>query len=117
MLTDNIIVGTCTLTMRKQFGFGQSNPTYMVKDASGKKYVMRKKPPGQLVVRSAHKIEREYRVLRALKDTSIPVPKVFFLCNDPGVLGTPFYVMGFLDGRIFEDPSLPGVSAEARHAM
>lgn len=102
---------------REQFGFGQSNPTYLIKDRTGKKYVMRKKPPGQLVSKSAHKIEREYRVLRALEHSTIPVPKAHCLCEDRTVIGTPFYIMEFLDGRIFEDPSIPGVSSQERYAM
>ena len=78
---------------------------------------MRKKPPGEIITKSAHKIEREYRVLVALEHSIIPVPKPYFLCEDPGVIGTPFYVMEFLDGRIFEDPSLPGVSPHDRREM
>lgn len=78
---------------------------------------MRKKPPGELVSKSAHKIEREYRVLRALEHSTIPVPKAYCLCEDRTVIGTPFYIMEFLDGRIFEDPSIPGVSSQERHAM
>ncbi|KAJ5713996.1 uncharacterized protein N7483_011177 [Penicillium malachiteum] len=100
-----------------QFGFGQSNPTYLIKDKAGKKLVMRKKPPGQLMSRSAHKIEREYRVLLALQGTNIPVPQVYGLCEDPTVIGTPFYLMEFLDGRIFEDPSFPEVSPQERNKM
>lgn len=73
---------------------------------------MRKKPPGKLVSQSAHKVEREYRVLNALEQTKLPVPKVFCLCVDEGVIDTPFYIMEYLDGRIYEDPTFPGVSAE-----
>lgn len=103
--------------MWKQFGFGQSNPTYLIKDQPGAKYVMRKKPPGQVVSKTAHKIEREYRVLRALAKSTIPVPKPYVLCEDSSIVGTPFYIMEFLDGRIFEDPSFPAVSPEERHEM
>lgn len=78
---------------------------------------MRKKPPGQLVSKSAHKVEREYRVLRALQNTSIPVPKTYCLCEDAAVVGTPFYIMEFLDGRIFEEPSFPGATPWERHQM
>lgn len=78
---------------------------------------MRKKPPGQLMSKSAHKIEREYRVLLALQGTDIAVPRVYCLCEDSTVLGTPFYVMEFLDGRIFEDPSFPGVPPQERNEM
>lgn len=102
---------------RSQFGFGQSNPTYELTDSTNAKYVLRKKPPGKLVSNSAHKVEREYRILNSLKNTDVPVPKVFCLCEDETVIGTPFYIMSFLDGRIFEDPSLPGVTSADRTEM
>ncbi|CAK7200520.1 hypothetical protein SEUCBS139899_003216 [Sporothrix eucalyptigena] len=98
----------------KQFGFGQSNPTYQLTAPSGARYVMRKKPPGQLVSKTAHKVEREYRILAALggtperaRQTGVPVPRAYCLCEDSSVIGTPFYVMSFLDGRIIEDPAIP----------
>ncbi|KAL3462631.1 kinase-like domain-containing protein [Aspergillus heterothallicus] len=100
-----------------QFGFGQSNPTYQITSPNGQKYVLRKKPPGKLVSQSAHKVEREYRILKALANTNIPVPRVFCLCEDVSILGTPFYVMEFLEGRIFEDPTLPGINGEERKAL
>lgn len=98
----------------KQFSFGQSNPTYILFGAEGRgKYVLRKKPPGSLLSSTAHAVEREYRILQALhrytkglpedsKDR-VPVPEVFCLCEDTAIVGTPFYVMQFIDGRIFED--------------
>ncbi|KAI1331489.1 acyl-CoA dehydrogenase family member 11 [Xylariaceae sp. FL0255] len=99
----------------KQFGFGQSNPTYqLTSTANGKRYVMRKKPPGKLLSKAAHKVEREYRIIAALGPTVVPVPKAYCLCEDAAVVGTPFYVMEFLDGRIFEDLSVPGMPAEER---
>ncbi|OAA56605.1 Protein kinase-like domain protein [Niveomyces insectorum RCEF 264] len=98
----------------KQFGFGQSNPTYQLTAPSGARYVLRKKPPGRLVSKTAHKVEREYRILAALggtparaRQTGVPVPRAYCLCEDPAVVGTPFYVMSFLDGRIIEDPAIP----------
>ncbi|KAL2794844.1 kinase-like domain-containing protein [Aspergillus keveii] len=100
-----------------QFGFGQSNPTYLLTSSTGQKSVLRKKPPGKLVSASAHKVEREYRILKALEGTSIPVPRTYCLCTDESILGTPFYIMEFLDGRIFEDASFPGVTAEDRRVM
>ncbi|KAL4868290.1 hypothetical protein BDV12DRAFT_185976 [Aspergillus spectabilis] len=100
-----------------QFGFGQSNPTYQITARSGTKYVLRKKPPGKIVSQSAHKVDREYRILKALSETEIPVPKTFCLCQDEEILGTPFYIMEFLDGRIFEDPSFPGVEPDERMAL
>ncbi|KAI9835144.1 MAG: hypothetical protein M1819_002513 [Sarea resinae] len=91
-----------------QFGFGQSNPTYQLTDRNGAKYVLRKKPPGKLLSKTAHKVEREYRVIHALEKTDVPVPETLCLCEDEEVIGTPFYIMSFLDGRIYEDPSFPG---------
>ncbi|KAL4985905.1 kinase-like domain-containing protein [Aspergillus falconensis] len=70
---------------------------------------MRKKPPGKLVSKPAHKVEREYRVLKALEQTEIPVPRTLRLCEDQSVIGTPFYIMEILDGHIFEDPTFHGV--------
>ncbi|PKA48392.1 Isovaleryl-CoA dehydrogenase 1, mitochondrial [Apostasia shenzhenica] len=105
-----------------QFGHGQSNPTFLleVHDASGgpgKRYVLRKKPPGVLL-QSAHAIDREFQVLKALGDHSdVPVPKVFCLCDDPNIIGTPFYIMDYLEGRIFMESKLPGVAPESRKAI
>ncbi|KAF7871721.1 hypothetical protein EAF04_003828 [Stromatinia cepivora] len=101
----------------KQFGFGQSNPTYQLLASNGQKYVMRKKPPGKLVSKTAHQVEREYRVIHALEKTDVPVPRAYCLCEDEGVIGTPFYIMEFLDGRIIEDPGIPGVGEEERREM
>jgi aminoglycoside phosphotransferase (APT) family kinase protein len=105
------------LNHHTQFGYGQSNPTYLLTDNAGKKFVMRKKPPGQLLSQTAHKVDREYRIIHALEQTDVPVPKTYCLCQDTNVIGTDFYIMEFLDGRIFEDPSMPGVSPEHRRAM
>ncbi|RYP80304.1 hypothetical protein DL769_002538 [Monosporascus sp. CRB-8-3] len=91
----------------KQFGFGQSNPTYQLTSAAtGRRYVLRKKPPGKLLSKAAHKVEREHRVIAALHagHTGVPVPRPYCLCEDPAVLGTPFYIMEFVGGRIIEDP-------------
>ncbi|PPJ50104.1 hypothetical protein CBER1_04830 [Cercospora berteroae] len=101
----------------KQFGYGQSNPTYLLTDSTGAKYVMRKKPPGKLLSKTAHQVDREYRIIAALQDTAVPVPKAICLCEDDSVVGTAFYIMGFLNGRIFADPVIPDVSAEHRRAM
>lgn len=79
--------------------------------------MLRKKPPGQLLSKTAHKVDREYRIIAALSKTDVPVPKAYCLCEDDSVLGTAFYIMEFLDGRIFEDPSLPDVSVEDRTMM
>ena len=100
-----------------QFGYGQSNPTYQLTAADGHKYVLRKKPPGKLVSKTAHQVEREYQIIHALEPTDVPVPKAYCLCENAAVVGTPFYIMEFLDGRIFEDPSFPGVTARERNDM
>ena len=100
-----------------QFGFGQSNPTYQLTAANGQKFVMRKKPPGKLVSKTAHQVDREYRVIHALAKTDVPVPKAYALCVDDSVIGSAFYIMEFLDGRIIEDSTMPGVSAEDRKEM
>lgn len=100
-----------------QFGYGQSNPTYLVSSANGDKFVLRKKPPGKLVSKTAHNVKREYLVLHALETTDVPVPRTIHLSEDDNTIGTAFYIMSFLDGRIFEDPSLPGVSAADRTQM
>ncbi|KAI7865801.1 kinase-like domain-containing protein [Spinellus fusiger] len=87
-----------------QFKLGQSNPTYLLKDSNQQQYVLRKKPPGALISATAHAIEREYRIIHALGTRSdVPVPKVYCLCNDNSVIGTSFYVMEFLQGRIYSD--------------
>jgi len=101
-----------------QFGFGQSNPTYQLTSIpTGKKYVLRKKPPGKLVSKTAHKVEREHRIIAALGNSPVPVPKAYILCEDESIIGTPFYIMSFLDGRIIEDPAMPGLSATERRAL
>ncbi|KAL8631020.1 hypothetical protein Q9189_003215 [Teloschistes chrysophthalmus] len=105
------------LTGYWKFGFGQSNPTYQLIGANGAKHVLRKKPPGELLSKTAHQVEREYRIIRALEETDVPVPKTLCLCEDASVIGTPFYLMEFLDGRIFEDAALPAVRPEERHEM
>ncbi|ORX48314.1 kinase-like protein [Hesseltinella vesiculosa] len=98
-----------------QFAFGQSNPTYLLKDGNQQQYVLRKKPPGALISKTAHAVEREYRIIHALgQHTDVPVPKVYALCEDGSVIGTPFYVMEFLKGRIFEDIRMPELSFEDR---
>ena len=99
----------------ERFAGGQSNPTYKIEAASGF-YVLRKKPPGPLLP-SAHAVDREFRVMRALAGTPVPVPRVHALCEDDSVIGSPFYVMEFLDGRIFWDQRLPEVTPAERAAM
>src|ERR1700689_1311424 len=91
----------------ERFAGGQSNPTYRLRASSGD-YVLRRKPPGPLLP-SAHAVDREFRVMRALAATAVPVPQVHALCEDDGVTGSAFYVMEHLDGRIFWDQRLPGI--------
>ncbi|KAF8922818.1 kinase-like domain-containing protein [Dissophora ornata] len=98
-----------------QFKLGQSNPTYLLTDANNTRYVLRKKPAGALLSSTAHAVEREYRILKALGEKSdVPVPKVYTLCEDSSVIGTPFYVMEFLQGRIFSDITLKNLPFEER---
>ncbi|URQ65189.1 phosphotransferase family protein [SAR86 cluster bacterium] len=86
----------------KQFKGGQSNPTYLLEAEKGK-FVLRRKPPGSLL-KSAHAVDREYRVLTSLMDTDVPTPKTFLLCEDDKVIGTQFYIMEFSEGVIYWDP-------------
>lgn len=99
----------------RQFEGGQSNPTYLL-HTSERDYVLRKKPAGELLP-SAHQVEREYVVMSALASTDVPVPPPLVLCEDAAVIGTPFFVMGCVEGRVFRQPHLPGVSAAHRAAM
>ena len=78
---------------------------------------MRKKPPGALLSKTAHQVEREYRMIHALETTDVPVPKAYCLCGDVEVVGTPFYIMEFMDGRIFTDAWFPDVGEEQRAEM
>jgi len=98
-----------------KFAGGQSNPTYMVQ-ASDAKYVLRRKPAGALL-KSAHAVDREYRVMNALGSTGVPVPKMYCLCDDDSVIGSMFYVMEFMEGRIFWNGSLPDQTPTQRTAM
>jgi aminoglycoside phosphotransferase (APT) family kinase protein len=99
----------------EQFAGGQSNPTYLV-TAGHDRYVLRRKPPGALLP-SAHAVDREYRIMRALADSGIPVPRVFALCDDASVIGTAFFLMEYVQGRVFWDPTLPGVEPAERGAL
>ena len=85
--------------------------------SNDQQYVLRKKPPGAPLSSSSHQIEREYEVLNALQSSGVPVPQIFGLCQDASIIGTPFYIMEFLDGRIFEDPALPDLEAAERSLM
>jgi aminoglycoside phosphotransferase (APT) family kinase protein len=102
-------------SVAKKFPTGQSNPTYLIETASGR-YVLRRKPPGKLL-KMAHMIEREFRVLRALEGAEYPAPRVLALCEDEGVIGTAFYLMAFVDGRVLWDPALPELQREDRRPI
>ena len=99
----------------RQFKGGQSNPTYLLETSSAQ-YVLRRKPPGKLL-KSAHAVDREYRVISALADTDVPAPKTYLLCEDEAVIGTMFYVMEFVKGRSFWEPLLPQVNRADRQSV
>jgi aminoglycoside phosphotransferase (APT) family kinase protein len=100
----------------EKFAGGQSNPTFKL-TAGGKSYVLRRKPPGELL-KSAHAVDREFRVISALKDTDVPVAQAYCLCEDDSIIGSMFYVMEYMEGRVFWDPALPEISDPAeRQAM
>src|SRR5712671_3989310 len=92
----------------EQFRGGQSNPTFRL-SAGGRRYVLRRKPPGKLLP-SAHAVDREYRVITALAPTTVPVPRTYALCEDDAVVGTAFFIMEWVSGRVIADPLLPGLS-------
>ncbi|MBT8067462.1 MAG: phosphotransferase family protein [Gammaproteobacteria bacterium] len=98
-----------------QFKGGQSNPTYKLTAASGQ-YVLRRKPPGKLL-KSAHAVDREFRAISALYAAGFPVPRPLLLCEDDAVIGTTFFVMEFVEGRIFWDLDLPGLEVDERAAI
>ncbi len=111
-LTDALPEITLPLTLL-QFQGGQSNPTFLMTDASGRRYVLRKKPPGAILP-SAHAVEREYAAMRALGPTDAPVPDARLLCEDTGVIGTAFYVMDYIDGRVLTDLRLESIAHAER---
>lgn len=99
----------------QQFAGGQSNPTFLLR-MPNRSLVLRKKPPG-LLLPSAHQVEREYRIYRALADTDVPVPETYLLCSDESIIGTPFYVMQYVEGRVFPDALLPDMEPADRRAI
>ena len=100
----------------EQFKGGQSNPTYRIAAADGRRFVLRRKPPGKLLP-SAHAVEREYRVISALHEVDFPVARPHVLCEDDSVIGTAFYVMDYVEGRVLWDQSLPGMTRAERGAI
>jgi aminoglycoside phosphotransferase (APT) family kinase protein len=113
-LQDNLPGFEGPLTARK-FEGGQSNPTFLL-DTPGRRYVLRRKPPGQLL-KSAHAVDREFRVQSALAGSQVPVARMHLLCEDDSVIGSMFYVMEHIEGRNFTDPRLPGLSPADRGAV
>lgn len=100
----------------EQFKGGQSNPTYRLTDAAGRRFVLRRKPPGKLLP-SAHAVDREFRVIQALHSVGFPVARPYALCEDDAVIGTAFYVMDCVEGRVLWDQGLPGMTPAERGAL
>ena len=113
-LADHVDGYTGSLQVR-QFKGGQSNPTYWLADRE-RQYALRKKPPGKLLP-SAHAVDREFTVMRALAGTDVPTAKMYALCEDDAVLGTTFFVMEFVQGRIFWEAQLKDISRDERIAI
>jgi aminoglycoside phosphotransferase (APT) family kinase protein len=99
-----------------QFHGGMSNPTFLLTDGHGRRFVLRKKPPGRLLP-SAHAVEREYRVISALAKTDVPVARAYALCEDAAVIGQAFYIMQHIEGRVFRNYTLPQSSPRERMAV
>jgi aminoglycoside phosphotransferase (APT) family kinase protein len=110
---DRCLGGVAPISVR-QFEGGQSNPTFLVERA-GERFVVRKKPPGKLL-KSAHQVDREYRVMTALQGSDVPVPETVALCEDDAVLGTAFFVMRHVPGRVIVDQTLPDFTSAERSA-
>ena len=99
----------------EQFKGGQSNPTYLV-TAGGARLVLRRKPPGKLLP-SAHAVDREFRIISALAKTDVPVARAYALCLDESIIGTAFYIMSYVEGRVFWEPTLPELARDERGAI
>lgn len=118
-LCSTTLLDAATEVSIQQFDAGQSNPTYLITLFSQQQripFVLRKKPPGKLLP-SAHDVAREYTILKALSSTAFPVPRVYHLCQDAGVVGTPFYLMQYVQGRIFDDVSLKSLQVNHSHFL
>ena len=109
VISGSMCPARCRSSRVSQFAAGQSNPTYLI-EGPDKRFVLRKKPPGTLLP-SAHLVEREYRILAALAETDVPVPRVHHLCEDTAVIGTAFYVMDHVEGSVDQDPAWPAFHA------
>jgi aminoglycoside phosphotransferase (APT) family kinase protein len=114
-LCDHIEGFTAPLRIGQVRG-GMSNPTFILTDAAEQRYVLRKQPPGPLLP-SAHAVDREFHIISALWQTDVPVPKPHLLCQDPSVIGTDFYIMDFVEGRIFHNYELPERDPEQRRTI
>lgn len=112
---DGRLDGFDTVTGVHKFDVGQSNPTYKIETPAGG-YVLRRKPPGKLL-KSAHAVDREFRVQSALADTDVPVSRMHLLCEEDEVIGSAFYIMDFIDGVTFRDPALPQLLKEQRSVI
>src|SRR6266581_7034144 len=99
----------------RQFKGGQSNPTYLI-ETPARRYVLRRKPPGKLLP-SAHAVDREFRVVMALSAQGFPVARPLHYCDDASVVGTPFYLMNHVEGRVFWEPDVPDATAAVRAAI
>ncbi|MDH3387809.1 MAG: phosphotransferase family protein, partial [Gammaproteobacteria bacterium] len=99
----------------EKFSDGQSNPTFLLNTSTGR-FVLRRQPPGELL-KSAHAVDREFRVIEALQHSEVPVARAIHLCADRDVIGSLFYLMSYEPGRIFWDPTLPGLDKAQRHAI
>jgi len=106
------VAGFSNLVTAEKFPNGQSNPTYKLQADSGD-YVLRRKPPGVLL-KSAHAVDREYSVISALRDSAVPVPRSYHLCLDEQIMGSAFYIMEYVEGRVLWDPAMPELSATER---
>jgi aminoglycoside phosphotransferase (APT) family kinase protein len=113
-LADKVAGFAGPLTVR-QFKGGQSNPTYLL-ETPQRRYVLRRKPPGKLLP-SAHAVDREFRAISGLYPQGFPVAEPVIYCDDPGLIGTAFYVMGFADGRVFWEPDMPQSNPAERAAV
>ena len=109
------VLGFAGPLVAEKFSGGQSNPTFKITTATGQ-YVLRRKPPGELL-KSAHAVDREFKVLAALANTDVPVAAVYHLCEDDEVIGSMFYLMEFKAGRVFWDPALPDLDNAQRAAI
>ncbi|XP_071093872.1 acyl-CoA dehydrogenase family member 10-like [Haliotis cracherodii] len=114
-LSTSLGLSSVELPVIKNFEHGQSNPTYLVQ-YGGKKLVLRKKPPGSLLP-SAHAVDREYRVMKAVGENGVPVPQMLNYCDNESIVGTPFYLMEYLQGRVFKMPCQMGVSPDEVRAL